>query len=417
MKGIIRFSFTLLLLLISFNVLQSQNLVWENQGLTDENAVTSGSIFSDPANEVTVTTSWSTTTNGGSFVAYGGSDFVSYESGINGNHTGFISLGFDNDSEDQGDKISFSINFAPAIQGLTFSLLDVDEADDDDGSSNAYWDDVVEITYNGGTNAVGMVSSSGSCVEPDDETFVTGFEGVEDQNGCGDDGVDWSSTSGNVNFDFGTTYVSSITITYFSGDDLAGTSNPSGQVIGISDLAWTGVFPVEFLDFTAKKSPVSSSVLLKWSTAMEVNNDYFSLEQSIDGRAFHEIGQVKGAGFSTEVENYEFEYLAPADLDTYYRIKQVDFDGSFSYSPVISFVHAVQENYEVQLDGETLNVYGYFGEQMLGYEILDIQGRVQISSLIASGANNQIKLTELPPGIYFFRIQDIDQLPQKFIYR
>ena len=403
------------LFLCNIQPIYSQNIVWENQGLIDEDAITSGATFSDPANEVTVTCTWSTSTDGGSFVAFEGSDFVSYESGTNGNHDGYINMGFNNESQDQDDKITVTLSFNPAIQGLSFSLLDVDEADDDDGSSNKFWDDAVEVTFNSGTNANSMVSSSGSCVEPDNETFMTGYEGVEDVNGCGDDGVDFNLTSGNINYDFGTTYISSVTISYFSGDDLTGTSNPSAQLIGISDLAWTGVFPVEFLNFTANKSQFSSSVLLKWSTATEINNDYFSVEQSIDGRAFHEIGKVSGAGFSTEIREYTFEYLLQENIDTYFRIKQIDFDGSFSYSPVISFTHEVIENYQLQLEREMLYIKGYFGDKPRIIEIIDMQGRVQVSAIIASGVRNQISISDLLPGVYLFHIPDLDQAPQKFI--
>jgi hypothetical protein len=93
--------------------------------------------------------------------------------------------------------------------------------------------------------------------------------------------------------------------------------------------------PVELVRFTAE--PQKADALLKWATASEKNNDHFDVEASADGRTFRRIGQVSGHGTTTQV--HEYQLLDPAIAryaasPVYYRLRQVDTDGTFSYSPV-----------------------------------------------------------------------------------
>lgn len=92
--------------------------------------------------------------------------------------------------------------------------------------------------------------------------------------------------------------------------------------------------PVELLSFTGQAT--DNSVMLKWSTASEVNNSYFSVERSNDGLNFKEITVVQGAGTTNSLKNYSFEDKYPIKGRLYYRLKQVDFNGQFDYSPVVS---------------------------------------------------------------------------------
>lgn len=93
--------------------------------------------------------------------------------------------------------------------------------------------------------------------------------------------------------------------------------------------------PVELMRFTAE--PRGTDALLKWATASENNNDRFEVEASADGRTFRRIGQVAGHGSSSQPHEYQFvdpvivRYVASP---VYYRLRQVDADGTASYSPV-----------------------------------------------------------------------------------
>lgn len=92
--------------------------------------------------------------------------------------------------------------------------------------------------------------------------------------------------------------------------------------------------PVTLVSFTAKA--LDNAIELKWVTETEINNDYFEVERSKDGRVFLPIGKVTGAGNSKTVQNYSFVDQQPYQGVSYYRLKQIDFDKRFEYSPTLS---------------------------------------------------------------------------------
>lgn len=96
----------------------------------------------------------------------------------------------------------------------------------------------------------------------------------------------------------------------------------------------SGTLPVELLKFTA--TPIGRNVILEWSTASEINNDYFRIERSSDGVEFNEIGIVQGNGNSTMTHFYEFTDEAPPTGTAYYRLAQTDYDGTVNYSHPIA---------------------------------------------------------------------------------
>lgn len=93
--------------------------------------------------------------------------------------------------------------------------------------------------------------------------------------------------------------------------------------------------PVTLVSFAAQRQGADG--LLTWTTASELRNAYFVVESSADGRTFQRLGQVAGAGTSTLAHSYHFtdanlsRYATP---QVYYRLRQVDTDGTGSYSPV-----------------------------------------------------------------------------------
>ena len=90
-------------------------------------------------------------------------------------------------------------------------------------------------------------------------------------------------------------------------------------------------------DAPSRLRPQGANALLRWATASEKNNDHFDVEASADGRTFRRIGQVAGHGSSTQPHEYQLVDPAIARYaasPVYYRLRQVDGDGTFSYSPV-----------------------------------------------------------------------------------
>ena len=120
--------------------------------------------------------------------------------------------------------------------------------------------------------------------------------------------------------------------------DIAGDIETLQDVTDFSPFAFAKfnlpvLLPVEFLDFDAEKE--NSSVQLDWTTASEINNDYFDVQlyNSITD-SFEIIGKVNGAGNSATIEHYNFLDLNPHQGENIYRIKQVDFDLQFDYSNI-----------------------------------------------------------------------------------
>ncbi len=90
--------------------------------------------------------------------------------------------------------------------------------------------------------------------------------------------------------------------------------------------------PVELIYF--RVASVQRQVKLNWATASEKNNDYFTIEKSKDGISFTEVTRVTGAGNSSGLLTYQYTDVAPHEGQSYYRLKQTDLDGKYSYSRI-----------------------------------------------------------------------------------
>ena len=93
-----------------------------------------------------------------------------------------------------------------------------------------------------------------------------------------------------------------------------------------------GALPIKLISFNAKLN--NDQVNIDWSTASEKDNDFFTIERSVDGKTFDEIERVKGAGTCYITKNYNSTDANPAIGKSYYRLKQTDYNGHFSYSPI-----------------------------------------------------------------------------------
>lgn len=119
-------------------------------------------------------------------------------------------------------------------------------------------------------------------------------------------------------------------------DNYSSTTSPFDM-----DLSLTGgltlncnQLPIELISFDGFAEVGFN--LLKWSTAVEINNDYFEIEKSLNGMLFEKIAQVTGAGNSNTVNNYQFIDNDAYKGVSYYRLKQIDYDGAMSYSSVVA---------------------------------------------------------------------------------
>lgn len=154
--------------------------------------------------------------------------------------------------------------------------------------------------------------------------------------------------------------------------------------------------PVELINFSSRNNE------LIWTTASEINNDHFEVLYSSDGINFTYLGKVIGNGNSNNINNYSFPYKN----NGYYRLKQVDFNGRYSYSPVIEINNDVVNNksknniliYPNPSNGTNINISS---EGILGMvSIYDITGKIIYTNYINS---NSTILDNLNTGIYIVK--------------
>lgn len=189
------------------------------------------------------------------------------------------------------------------------------------------------------------------------------------------------------------TLSSSVPITSFSDFSLASTVASTGPVPGLNPL------PVELTRFTA--SAQGNGVNLSWATAQEKNNDRFDVQRSADGSEFATIGTVKGQGNSTSAHEYAFADGRPLAGLSYYRLRQVDQDGTSTFSPVaaVQLKHAGDLAYPNPSNG-LITLTASLGA--VEYRIVNNLGQ----SLLRGHAtgNDRLDLAPLPKGIYFLEL-------------
>ena len=134
-----------------------------------------------------------------------------------------------------------------------------------------------------------------------------------------------------------------VEISYTDNDNSSSTYTVEnfGLVIDASittaDAGTCASLPVELAHFYGQQTAPGSYTLF-WETASEFNNAGFEIQRSVDGVEFRKIGWIDGAGTTTETQQYQYADLdIPTGRVYYYRLKQVDYDNQFEYSPIIKF--------------------------------------------------------------------------------
>ena len=185
----------------------------------------------------------------------------------------------------------------------------------------------------------------------------------------------------------------------------AATSTPPGTSIQYTpnsiNLVVAVALPVELTDFSARV--VDQYNLLEWSTQLEFHSSEFRIERSLDGNVFSKIGSLPAQGDSHVPTEYFFcDYSAP--ISAYYRLKMVDLDGTFRYSPV---VYVEREDMLVHLYpnpcSQWLELEMAEPLQIAEYLIHDRRG-----ALVGKGLfyGQSLDLTGLPDGVYTICLLD-----------
>jgi len=183
----------------------------------------------------------------------------------------------------------------------------------------------------------------------------------------------------------------------------------SGQTCsGANPLAMrgAGVLVVNLISFTARID--NKQVIVQWKTASKSNNKGFEIQRSPDGVSWTNIGFVNGNINSATERSYQFNDLAPIKGKNLYRLRQVDLDGKYAYSKVVSVnflrsgFYSISNNpgnglYRLHIDAVT---------EPVNFSVIDAGGRRILSKINSSPGDQTIDISNSPAGIYLLRIQN-----------
>ena len=264
----------------------------------------------------------------------------------------------------------------------------------------------VDIVWSGQDNA--------DYVDVEYKTDLVGWTQIPNQFGGGSHTIDYT-TSGNSGS-------STITQAGITGSTLSvrvcADTNTSVESTTIDNVSIPGanrfVLPTDLVYFTAEKK--QQGVVLDWATASEVNNDKFQIEESNNGHDYEVIGEVQGQGTHSGFQNYSYSMKSLPSGTSYYRLKQIDYDGRYEYSDVVSINHHL-ENEQIRVfypnpttSGVVNMEYNSISDNKISISVFDMAGNVvsspkqttsigeNIMSIDVSGLNHGLYIVEIMDG-------------------
>lgn len=206
------------------------------------------------------------------------------------------------------------------------------------------------------------------------------------------------------------------------GDWMFDLLNPASGWYHLSDYSFNNnwvmrgylepVLPVELISFLG--SSTDGNVTLNWSTATETNNMMFEIERRNENSDFVLIGFVEGNGSTTEPQNYSFVDRNVTIGKYYYRLKQIDFDGTFEYSNEIEVDAApvsfsLEQNYPNPFNPSTTIKFNLPEKEFVTLKVYDVMGKevdVILDEEKPAGSNSvEYDATGLASGTYFYKLQ------------
>ena len=201
------------------------------------------------------------------------------------------------------------------------------------------------------------------------------------------------------------------------------------QSAGLVVFNENGITPVELTSFTASIN--QNNVTLNWQTATETNNQGFQIERSKtrDERSddWNSIGFVDGKGTKTESQTYSFVDMNLKEGKYQYRLKQIDFEGTFEYSNSIEveinqpIMFSLEQNYPNPFNPSTNIQYAISSRQLVTLKVYDVLGK-EIATLVneekPAGSyevefKSSVGSLQLASGIYYYQLRSGDYLETK----
>ncbi|MCP4521096.1 MAG: T9SS type A sorting domain-containing protein [Cytophagales bacterium] len=250
------------------------------------------------------------------------------------------------------------------------------------------WEEYWILDRDNGTSPVNVTLywDSGSDVSAINDLVVSRWDGTTWKD-HGNGGTTGTAASGTI--------VSSAAITNFSP-------------FTFGTITTANVLPVEFISFDAKL--IEDEVQLEWQTASEINNKEFIIERSIDGITWEEIATIEGNGTSNSVNSYQAIDANPIEGTSFYRLQQVDYDGTTDYSSIVDIANigslelVVYPNpseglFQIEVSGNAENL-----ENIKVY-LTDIYGQQALVETQVDGNIISVNATEFTAGIYFVELK------------
>ena len=212
-------------------------------------------------------------------------------------------------------------------------------------------------------------------------------------------------------------------------DPNAGTGLIDNDIdLGSANACWAGlptlvsdfiILPVKLINLKALRN--DGSIKLSWSTATEKDNDYFEIQRSTDLIYFENIGNQIGSGNSNLLLEYNFTDNNIEESEIYYyRLKQVDFDGKYEYSKIISVLSKIEEQSKVSVypnPAHNFFIVESSNRKKMDCRVFNNTGQV-ISKLVIYNSKSKILTEDWEKGVYYIQITtDQETITRKIVLK
>jgi len=188
---------------------------------------------------------------------------------------------------------------------------------------------------------------------------------------------------------------------------------PGSQIAHALVLTLDTTVPVELTSFTANL--IENNVVLNWTTITEKNNSGFEIQRKIESSDWETLGFIAGRGTTTEPSNYSYSDRVKLSGTYEYRLKQIDYDGTFEFSDIAEievrpvYEYELAQNYPNPFNPSTLISFTVAQRSNVSLSVFNILGE-QVATLInetKEAGNYQVEFnaSNLPSGMYVYKIE------------
>lgn len=242
---------------------------------------------------------------------------------------------------------------------------------------------------------ISYINEAGGCEESGQGR---GFQYAFAPTGARSDGGPCIGTIGSPN----NTFIAPPTVNPVSASNGIAPNNPTLIVQGTNSP-----FPVTYISFNANVE--NTVVNLNWATSDETNNDFFDVQRSVNAKNFETIGTVKGQLTTAQQTDYSFADLQPNEGINYYRLRQVDVDGSVNFSRIITanVKNSESQSFVLMPNPTTDKLLITNLRSGSNVEIFDLSGQKQ-KQFTSSGLNLLLETKDISSGMKLIRVTNPD---------